>query len=225
MRPESSTPCASEILQSDTNVRVRVKICELPKVSRNTRSVRGPPGSGKSHLAQAIGQAVIQQGYRVLYRETHTLLDELAEPHHRRLAQRVHGVASLATAADPRRSGHAQTATDGGGRSTGAHHASLRACQYAGHLQSPGGRLGQTAGRCGRCWCHARSPAASRPRLEVWSTQAAHKNGLVSCTNDCRRRISWQLQRRPDHAPSAKNSFASCAGLGAVCSSTNGLLR
>jgi len=39
----------------------------------------GPPGSGKSHLGQAIGQAVIQQGYRVLYRETHALLDELAE--------------------------------------------------------------------------------------------------------------------------------------------------
>jgi DNA replication protein DnaC len=39
----------------------------------------GPPGSGKSHLAQAIGQAAIQQGYRVFYRETHTLLDELAE--------------------------------------------------------------------------------------------------------------------------------------------------
>jgi DNA replication protein DnaC len=39
----------------------------------------GPPGSGKSHVAQAIGQAVIQQGHRVLYRETHTLLDELAE--------------------------------------------------------------------------------------------------------------------------------------------------
>jgi IstB-like ATP binding protein len=30
----------------------------------------GPPGTGKSHLAQAIGQAAIQQGYRVLYRET-----------------------------------------------------------------------------------------------------------------------------------------------------------
>lgn len=39
----------------------------------------GPPGSGKSHLAQAIGQAVIQQGYKVLYRETHLLLDELAD--------------------------------------------------------------------------------------------------------------------------------------------------
>src|SRR4030088_2305847 len=39
----------------------------------------GPPGTGKSHLAQAIGQAVIQQGYKVLYRETHTLLDDLAD--------------------------------------------------------------------------------------------------------------------------------------------------
>jgi DNA replication protein DnaC len=36
-------------------------------------------GTGKSHLAQAIGQASIQQGYRVLYRETHKLLDDLAE--------------------------------------------------------------------------------------------------------------------------------------------------
>ena len=39
----------------------------------------GPPGTGKSHLAQAIGLAVIQQGYRVLYREAHLLLEELAD--------------------------------------------------------------------------------------------------------------------------------------------------
>ena len=39
----------------------------------------GPPGTGKSHLAQAIGHAAIQQGYRVLYREAHALLEELAE--------------------------------------------------------------------------------------------------------------------------------------------------
>jgi DNA replication protein DnaC len=39
----------------------------------------GPGGTGKSHLAQAIGQCAIQQGYKVLYRETHILLDELAE--------------------------------------------------------------------------------------------------------------------------------------------------
>jgi DNA replication protein DnaC len=39
----------------------------------------GSPGTGKSHLAQALGQAAIQQGYRVLYRETHTQMDENAD--------------------------------------------------------------------------------------------------------------------------------------------------
>ena len=39
----------------------------------------GPPGTGKSHLAQAIGRAAILQDYRVIYREAHTLLEELAD--------------------------------------------------------------------------------------------------------------------------------------------------
>ena len=39
----------------------------------------GPPGTGKSHLAQAIGHAAIQQGYRVIYREAHTLLEDLTD--------------------------------------------------------------------------------------------------------------------------------------------------
>jgi DNA replication protein DnaC len=39
----------------------------------------GQPGTGKSHLAQAIGRAAIQQGYRVIYREAHTLLEEIAD--------------------------------------------------------------------------------------------------------------------------------------------------
>ena len=39
----------------------------------------GPGGAGKSHLAQAIGEAAIGQGYKVLYRETHMLLEGLAE--------------------------------------------------------------------------------------------------------------------------------------------------
>jgi DNA replication protein DnaC len=39
----------------------------------------GPPGSGKSHIAQAIGHAILQQNYRVLYREAHALLEELAD--------------------------------------------------------------------------------------------------------------------------------------------------
>ena len=43
----------------------------------NRRS--SPARTGKSHLAQAIGRAAIQQGYRVTYREAHTLLEEIAE--------------------------------------------------------------------------------------------------------------------------------------------------
>jgi len=39
----------------------------------------GPPGTGKSHLAQAIGRAAIQQGYRVRYYEAHALLEALAD--------------------------------------------------------------------------------------------------------------------------------------------------
>jgi DNA replication protein DnaC len=39
----------------------------------------GPPGSGKSHLSQAIGRAAIHQGHRVLYREAHVLLEEIAD--------------------------------------------------------------------------------------------------------------------------------------------------
>jgi DNA replication protein DnaC len=39
----------------------------------------GPPGTGKSHLAQAIGRAAIQQGFRVIYREAHTLIEEIAD--------------------------------------------------------------------------------------------------------------------------------------------------
>jgi DNA replication protein DnaC len=35
--------------------------------------------TGKSHLAQAIGRAAVHQGHRVLYREAHTLLEELAD--------------------------------------------------------------------------------------------------------------------------------------------------
>lgn len=39
----------------------------------------GRPGTGKSHLAQSIGFAAIHQGHKVLYREAHILIEQLAE--------------------------------------------------------------------------------------------------------------------------------------------------
>ena len=39
----------------------------------------GPPGTGKSHLVQAIGHSAILQGWSVAYREAHVLLEEIAD--------------------------------------------------------------------------------------------------------------------------------------------------
>jgi hypothetical protein len=50
---------------------------------------QGPPGSGKSHLAPPVGYAVIQQGYRVLYCETHILLEEWPTPRSMAIAKNM----------------------------------------------------------------------------------------------------------------------------------------
>lgn len=39
----------------------------------------GPPGVGKSHVAKAFVQLAAQRGYRVMYREAHTLIGEINE--------------------------------------------------------------------------------------------------------------------------------------------------
>jgi DNA replication protein DnaC len=39
----------------------------------------GSPGTGKSHVAKAIVQLAIQHGYKVIYREARTLLEEINE--------------------------------------------------------------------------------------------------------------------------------------------------
>ncbi len=37
----------------------------------------GPGGTGKSHWHRPSAKVAIQQGYRVMYRETHVLLDDM----------------------------------------------------------------------------------------------------------------------------------------------------
>src|SRR6516165_4957212 len=49
-------------------------------ISKRDALFLGPPGSGKSHIAQAIGRAAIRQhGFLVIYREAHQLLENLAD--------------------------------------------------------------------------------------------------------------------------------------------------
>jgi len=62
----------------------------------------GPPGTGKSHLAQAIAKAVIDQGYRVIYWEVHILLEEIAEAALDGKPQRTHGSVGYRAPADHR---------------------------------------------------------------------------------------------------------------------------
>ena len=139
----------------------------------------GPPGTGKSHLAQAIGQAAIQQGYRVLYRETHKLLDDLAEATidgTRRECMELFvsmplliiddlGMRKLPmTAAEDlleivmRRYERACTLLTSNRRwTTGANFSAIA-------LPLP----------------HARSPPSSWPGTQLWSTELAHENRLAS---------------------------------------------
>lgn len=138
----------------------------------------GPPGSGKSHSAQAIGQAVIQQGHRVLYRETHTLLDELAEA--TLDGTRKERMEFLETVpADHQRSGHAQTAIDCSRGTAGNHHAALRTGQHNPDLESPHRGLGKTVGRhrCRRY--HARPSSSPRACAQVRSAQLENQNRIV----------------------------------------------
>ena len=39
----------------------------------------GPPGTGKSHVAKALALMAVQRGYKVMYRETHQLLEDITE--------------------------------------------------------------------------------------------------------------------------------------------------
>jgi DNA replication protein DnaC len=39
----------------------------------------GHPGTGKSHCAKALAQLAVQHGYKVFYREAHTLIEEINE--------------------------------------------------------------------------------------------------------------------------------------------------
>ena len=103
----------------------------------------GPPGTGKSHLAQAIGRAAILQGYRVVYREAHTLLEELAEA--TLAGTRKDYLAELATVPlliiDDL--GMRKLAAHGRRRSPRADHAPLRTRLHAADLESTRRRLGK----------------------------------------------------------------------------------
>jgi len=66
--------------QQENEPRPRLQLATARFVGQREDAIfLGPPGTGKSHLAQALGRAAIQQGYRVVYREAHVLLEEITD--------------------------------------------------------------------------------------------------------------------------------------------------
>ena len=135
----------------------------------------GPPGTGKSHLAQAIGRAAIQQGYRVIYREAHTLLEEIADA--TLDGTRKDLLADLATVPlliiddlGMRKLPH--TAAED---LLEADHAALRTRVHAPDVESARRRLGQAPRRHRRGHRAPRSAVTSRARAQVWAAKLAHQ--------------------------------------------------
>jgi DNA replication protein DnaC len=62
--------------------------CQFIRESRDVLFI-GPPGVGKSHLAQAIGYQAIKMGFVVLYRSVFDVVSELQEDQALRLKDRV----------------------------------------------------------------------------------------------------------------------------------------
>ena len=141
----------------------------------------GPPGTGKSHLGQAIGQAVIQQGYRVLYREAHILLEELADATlDGTRKEYMEWLVSLPllilddlgmcklpmTAAESLLEIIMRRYERG---------------QYPDDFQQARGRLGQVARRCCRGNRYAGSPAPPWTRAQMRSPELANQNRVGCC--------------------------------------------
>jgi hypothetical protein len=133
----------------------------------------GPPGTGQSHLAQAIGFAVIQQGHRVFYREAHGLLEDLAEAElaGTRKDYDAHATTVPLLIIDDLGMRKLPHTAAGSPRNR---HAPLREGVHAANLESSRRRLGQAPRRHGGHHRHARPAAPSRVRAHVWAEELAH---------------------------------------------------
>ena len=63
----------------------------------------GPPGTGKSHAASAIGRALVENGYRVLFTRTTEIVQKLQGSSSGAAARSCHRQARQIPPADPRR--------------------------------------------------------------------------------------------------------------------------
>jgi DNA replication protein DnaC len=100
----------------------------------------GPPGGGKSHLAAALGLALIEKGWRVLFTRTSDLVQKL------QIARRdlvLEAAIAKLSSADPRRSRLCHQRSGGDERSVRTDQCPLRAAIDTHHRQSALRRMGK----------------------------------------------------------------------------------
>ena len=156
------------------SVLITTRAQRLRSRSQRLHDPLGPPGTGKSHIAQAIGHAAIQQGHRVTYREAHVLLEDLAQA----TLEGTRGDRLADLALVP-----LLIVDDLGMRKLPASAAEdllelvMRRYERASTILTsnrPRRRLGKASRRRGGGHRHARSPPSSRPCAQVWTAKLSN---------------------------------------------------
>ena len=161
----------------------------------------GPPGTGKSFLAQAIGYQAIKQGHVVLYRSIFDVVrdflhDEALEGQDRILNKYLKPdlliVDDMGMKNLPKRSGEVLVRD---------HHAAVRNALHDDDQQPPAGRLGQADRRRAQCHGDSRSLPASRGshRDQRPQLSAAESNGRGAANPPSRK-----LQNQPFRPPARR---------------------
>ena len=128
----------------------------------------GPPGAGKSHLAAALGLALIEKGWRVLFTRTTDLVQKLQIARRDLALEAAIARTRQISSADPRRSRLCHQGPGGDERSVRIDQRAIRAPIPAHHRKSALRRMGKSLLRSGHDARRRRSHRAPRhdPRNE-----------------------------------------------------------
>ena len=168
----------------------------------------GGPGGGKTHLAAAIGLALVENGWRVLFARTSDLVQTTPGRAPRTGARSRHQPARSLPPADPRRPRLCQQGSGGNLRPVRADQRPLRTSIHLDHRQSAVRRLGQGLSRSRHDARRRRSPRSPRHDLRDQRRQLSATRRPRAQTKGRRTTAKLRDNQGPGHrvAPRQSNS-------------------
>ena len=127
--------------------------------------VFGPPGVGKSHICAALGLALVENGYRVLFTRTTDLVQKLQIARRELALEAALNKLDKYHLPDPRRHHLRHQGSSRNLRAVRAHQRPLRATIHSDHRQPGLRRMGQDLSRPGHDAGRHRSAGAPRHHL------------------------------------------------------------